>query len=173
MDNNENNSPYFSLVLASLSHPEEVEVSLADIMNVMDKRVPDHYEIILVGKNDNGVLDHAASLASEYSQLSVIEDEGPAVVKGWEVARGNILSLLDGKISNTGDTLTQVVDAISDGADLAVASRYDKQTEGQSAFGCFAIRKHCLSNLHNATDKYQLLIEVLGTDHINKIKAAL
>jgi dolichol-phosphate mannosyltransferase len=45
-------------------------------------------------------------------------------VRGWQVARGEILGVIDGDLQHPPQTLLQLLAAIQQGADLAVASRH-------------------------------------------------
>ena len=47
-----------------------------------------------------------------------------AVIRGWQAARGEILAVMDADLQHPPEVLAQLVVAIRNGADLAVASRH-------------------------------------------------
>jgi dolichol-phosphate mannosyltransferase len=47
-----------------------------------------------------------------------------AVIEGWRLARGRVLGVMDADLSHPPALLPALLDAIEDGADLAVATRY-------------------------------------------------
>jgi dolichol-phosphate mannosyltransferase len=66
---------------------------------------------------------------SEYPQLRVMRREherglSSAVIRGWQAARGQILGVIDGDLQHPPHVLLQLVTAVKDGADVAVASRH-------------------------------------------------
>ncbi|OGO24498.1 MAG: hypothetical protein A2144_01720 [Chloroflexi bacterium RBG_16_50_9] len=89
------------------------------------------YEIILVDDNSqDGTIEMATSLATRYPvRVMVRRDEkglATAVVDGLKNARGQIIGVMDADLQHPPEVLPRLVDAIEDGADMAVASRYGK-----------------------------------------------
>jgi dolichol-phosphate mannosyltransferase len=47
-----------------------------------------------------------------------------AVIRGWQVAQGDVLGVIDGDLQHPPDTLLRLLSELENGADLAVASRH-------------------------------------------------
>ena len=89
------------------------------------------WELIIV---DDGSPDGTADLAESYAPahpVRVVRRPGKAglasaVLAGFAQARGDLLVVMDADLSHPPEALPRLVDAIANGADLAVGSRYVK-----------------------------------------------
>ena len=89
------------------------------------------WELIVV---DDGSPDGTADLAESYAPahpVRVVRRPGKAglasaVVAGFAQARGDLLVVMDADLSHPPEAVPRLVDAIENGADLAVGSRYVK-----------------------------------------------
>jgi dolichol-phosphate mannosyltransferase len=127
-----------SLVIPTYNEIDNVKELVINIVSILDYLLPEQYEIIIVDDNSpdqTGKL--VKSLISEYSQLRIIsraEKQGlaSAVVEGWQHSRGKILGVMDGDLQHSPETLRKLWQAIENGADLAIASRYVKGSKVES-----------------------------------------
>lgn len=161
-------SPYYSIVLPPAEDPACIETNIARVCEVLEKAIPDRYEIIVIEREE--VREIAEALRPIYKNIQVITSEGPAVARGWEQANGDILGVLDGDLTSKPTSLTEITKTIDEGADLAITSQYSKHDdETDPSMGCFAIRRTCLSNLNGSPRARQLLIEMLGKENFDCI----
>ncbi|WP_035800898.1 glycosyltransferase [Crocosphaera chwakensis] len=125
------NSPLkLSLVLPTYKEADNIQSIVEILSNLLDQTIPGEYELIVVDDNSP---DHtwklALELTSDYPQLRVmrrIEEKGlsTAVIRGWQVARGEILGVIDADLQHPPEVLTQLLQEMEKGADLALASRH-------------------------------------------------
>jgi dolichol-phosphate mannosyltransferase len=119
-----------SLVIPTYNERQNI-VQLVNILSqILDEALPDDYELIVVDDNSpDRTWEVAASLISEYPHLRVLRREGEkglssAVVRGWQVARGDILGVIDADLQHPPEVLLKLFEQTRAGADLAVASRH-------------------------------------------------
>ncbi|PMB06443.1 sulfonate ABC transporter permease, partial [Fischerella thermalis CCMEE 5328] len=121
---------WFSLIIPTYNEAANIEKLIQRLTNLLDERIPGNYELIVVDDNSpDGTWQIAQSLIQKYPQLQVMrrQDErglSSAVIRGWQVAKGTILGVIDGDLQHPPHVLLQLLDAIIKGADLAVASRH-------------------------------------------------
>jgi dolichol-phosphate mannosyltransferase len=77
----------------------------------------------------DGTADIAAGLNDKKHPISVVRRSGKlglasAVVAGFAAAKGDVLLVMDADLSHPPSVAPQLADAIANGADLAVGSRY-------------------------------------------------
>ncbi len=120
----------FSLVIPTYNESKNVGKLVSHLSALLDNLLPDQYELILVDDDSpDRTWDVAQQLTSHYHQLRVMrrQDErglSSAVIRGWQVAQGEILGVIDADLQHPPDTLKQMVKQVQTGADLAVASRH-------------------------------------------------
>lgn len=119
-----------SLVLPTYNESENIGVLVAGLSRLLDRVLGDGYELILVDDDSpDRTWEVARDLRSAYPQLQVMRRQGErglstAVIRGWQVARGEILGAIDADLQHPPETLLQLLEAIDLGADLAIASRH-------------------------------------------------
>ncbi len=120
----------FSLVLPTYKEAGNIQDIVKILTDLLDQSIAGDYELIVVDDNSP---DHtwklALELTSGYPQLKVMrrtEEKGlsTAVIRGWQVARGNILGVIDADLQHPPEVLQQLLGEMDKGADLAVASRH-------------------------------------------------
>jgi dolichol-phosphate mannosyltransferase len=106
-------------------------VSLVAILSdLLDRSLPEDYELIVVDDNSpDRTWEIARSLMTDYPHLSVMRRENEkglssAVARGWQVARGEILGVIDADLQHPPESILQLLEKMKAGADLAVASRH-------------------------------------------------
>lgn len=202
--------PHHDNILLSLIIPTYKEsgniISLINKLTaLLDNIMPQQYELIVVDDDSpDFTWKIALALTADYPQLKVmrrIEEKGlsTAVIRGWQVARGEILGVIDADLQHPPETLINLWAEIERGADLAVASRHVEgggvsdwsvirrflsrgaQTLGliilpnvigrvsDPMSGYFLVRRRCLIDCTLSPLGYKILIEVLGRGKIGWI----
>jgi dolichol-phosphate mannosyltransferase len=119
-----------SLVLPTYNESDNVGVLVTQLSRLLDRVLGDRYELILVDDDSpDRTWEVARDLISVYPQLRVMRRQGErglstAVIRGWQVARGDVLGIIDADLQHPPETLLQLLEEIDDGADLAMASRH-------------------------------------------------
>jgi dolichol-phosphate mannosyltransferase len=120
-----------SLVLPTYQEKHNIELIVEQLAAKLDYFLPGAYELIVVDDDSPDLTwSIAAELTVKYPQLRVIRrvDErglATAVIRGWQVARGRVLGVIDADLQHPPEVLGQMWAAVNHdhGADLAVASR--------------------------------------------------
>jgi dolichol-phosphate mannosyltransferase len=120
----------FSLVLPTYKESQNIQNIVQILSNLLDGVLPGQYELIVVDDNSPDLTWKIASeLLPDYPQLRVMRREhekglSTAVIRGWQVARGEILGVIDADLQHPPEILLQLLKEMERGADLAVASRH-------------------------------------------------
>lgn len=121
---------YFSLIIPTYNESRNLEALIQQVSYLLDQVLPNDYELIVV---DDDSPDRTWELAQElqprYPQLRVMRRQteqglSTAVIRGWQVAQGQVLGVIDGDLQHPPEALLHLLTAIRQGADLAVASRH-------------------------------------------------
>lgn len=121
---------WFSLVVPTYNEEQNLALLIAQITDTLDAYFPAKYEVIIVDDNSpDGTANTALALANQYQQLRLIVRQNErglasAVIRGWQMARGEVLGVMDGDLQHPSTVLVDLLKAIQNGADLALASRY-------------------------------------------------
>lgn len=195
----------FSLVIPTYNEATNIQSIVRILSQLLDQFIPGTYELIIVDDDSpDRTWEVAQSLMPEYSQLRVMRRQherglSSAVIRGWQVARGQVLGVIDGDLQHPPQVLLQLLSAIAGGADLAVASRH-VQGGGVSSWsfmrrflsrgaqlvglillpgvlervsdpmsGYFIVRRSCIANVILNPVGYKILIEVLGRGKVRQI----
>ncbi|MDJ0679226.1 MAG: glycosyltransferase [Xenococcaceae cyanobacterium MO_167.B52] len=126
----ENSSIKFSLIIPTYNEGDNVPEIVSILSQLLDSEIPGEYELIVVDDNSpDGTWKIAQDLTPEYRQLRVMRREkekglSTAVIRGWQVARGKVLGVIDADLQHPPEVLLQLWGEMEQGADLAVASRH-------------------------------------------------
>jgi dolichol-phosphate mannosyltransferase len=118
-----------SLILPTYQEGLNIPAMVEQLTAKLDTILPDAYELIVVDDDSpDGTWSIALELANTYPQLQVLRrttERGlaTAVIRGWQVARGEVLGVIDADLQHPPEVLGQLWEKISQGADLALASR--------------------------------------------------
>jgi dolichol-phosphate mannosyltransferase len=118
-----------SLILPTYQEGLNIPAMVEQLTAKLDTILPDAYELIVVDDDSpDGTWSIALELANTYPQLQVLRrttERGlaTAVIRGWQVARGQVLGVIDADLQHPPEVLGQLWEKISQGADLALASR--------------------------------------------------
>ncbi len=123
-------SPKFSLVIPTYNERGNVTQLIAQLTTLLDGFMPADYELILVDDDSaDRTWQVAQDLTDQYPQLQVMRRQkenglSSAVIRGWQVAQGEILGVIDADLQHPPEVLLNLLQATLDGADLSVASRH-------------------------------------------------
>ncbi|HEY9695804.1 MAG TPA: glycosyltransferase [Trichocoleus sp.] len=195
----------FSLIVPTYNESRNVEAIVQRLTGLLDPVMPDDYEIILVDDNSpDRTWEIAALMQKDYPQLQVMrrqEERGlsTAVIRGWQAARGEVLGVIDGDLQHPPEVLLQLLQAIEQGADLAVASRHVEGggvsdwsparrflSRGAQVLGLlvlpnvvgrvsdpmsgyFMVRRSAIAEAVLSPVGYKILLEVIGRGNIGEI----
>ncbi|NJL46927.1 MAG: glycosyltransferase [Leptolyngbyaceae cyanobacterium SM2_5_2] len=119
-----------SLIIPTYNEGQTLEALVRTLVDRLNRVLPDQYELILVD-DDSPDLTWERGLALSYQvpQLRVMRRQGErglssAVIRGWQVAQGQILGVIDADLQHPPEVLLSLLTAIENGSDLAVASRH-------------------------------------------------
>ncbi len=195
----------FSLVIPTYKERGNIKNIIARLNELLDESIPGNYELIVVDDDSpDRTWEVAQSLTSAYPQLRVMRrcDErglSSAVIRGWQVAKGQILGVIDGDLQHPPHVLLELLRYIKDGSDLAVASRH-VEGGGVSSWsfirrflsrgaqilglvilpgvvgrvsdpmsGYFLVRRSAIANITLNPVGYKILLEVIGRGNIRQI----
>ena len=195
----------FSLIIPTFKEAKNIPQIVEQLSRLLDSQLAGEYELIIVDDNSpDDTWKVAQELTADYPQLRVmrrIEERGlsTAVIRGWQVARGEVLGVIDADLQHPPELLWQLWSEIQRGADLAVASRHVEgggvsdwsfirrllsrgaQTIGlillpgvigrvsDPMSGYFMVRRQCLIGRPLNPLGYKILIEVLGRGKVSWI----
>lgn len=120
----------FSLVIPTYNEGDNIQEIVKILSQLLDSIIPEEYELIVVDDNSpDQTWKLAQELTLEYPQLRVMRRErekglSTAVIRGWQVARGDVLGVIDADLQHPPEVLLQLWQEMHRGADLAVASRH-------------------------------------------------
>ena len=103
---------------------------IAQLTALLDPELGADYELIVVDDDSpDRTWELAGELAARYPQLRVIRREherglSTAVIRGWQIARGEILAVIDADLQHPPEVTVQLWRQMVKGADLAVGSRH-------------------------------------------------
>lgn len=135
---------YFSLILPTFNEGGNIAEIVRVLTELLDPVLGDRYELIIVDDNSpDQTWKIALELTEQYPQLKVVNREtekglSTAVIRGWQVASGEILGVIDADLQHPPEILLQLLDQMKQGADLAIASRH---VEGGGVSEWSAIRR--------------------------------
>ncbi|HIK04397.1 MAG TPA: glycosyltransferase [Trichormus sp. M33_DOE_039] len=135
---------YFSLIIPTYKERDNIHNVVKILTQILDESIPGDYELIVVDDDSPDLTwEVAQSLTNDYPQLRVMRRQGErglssAVIRGWQVARGRVLGVIDGDLQHPPEVLTQLLSQIAQGADMAVASRH---VDGGGVSSWSAIRR--------------------------------
>ncbi|MBL1209042.1 glycosyltransferase [Geminocystis sp. GBBB08] len=191
-----------SLIIPTYNESKNITILVEKLTTLLEKITPQEYELIIVDDDSpDFTWKVALELTEKYPPLKVIRRIGEkglstAVIRGWQVAKGEILGVIDADLQHPPETLLNLWAEINKGADLAVASRNVEgggvsdwsilrrflsrgaQTLGliilpevigrvsDPMSGYFLVRRECLIGCNLSPLGYKILIEVLGRGKI-------
>lgn len=121
--------PLLSLVVPTLNESENIIDFLAAVRHTLDQALPGKYEVIVVDDDSaDRTWEIASRLRATFPELRVVRRQNEsglavAVIRGWQVARGQILGTINADFQHPPDVLGRLLERHA-GADLVVATRH-------------------------------------------------
>ncbi len=198
----------FSLVIPTYNERGNVAKIVAQLTHLLDGFIPGDYELILVDDDSpDRTWQMAQDLTATYPQLQVMRRQSErglssAVIRGWQVAKGEILGVIDADLQHPPEVLITLLRATMEGADLAVASRHVEGggvsdwsvvrrflSRGAQVLGLivcpavvgrvsdpmsgyFMVRRSAIAGPHLNPVGYKILLEVIGRGNVGEIAEA-
>jgi len=119
-----------SLIIPTYNESNNLRTLVAELAAALGPALAGKYEIIIVDDDSpDKTWELGLRLALEYPEVRVVRRQGErglstAVIRGWQVARGRILGVMDADLQHPVDVNLGLLDQIASGADLATASRH-------------------------------------------------
>jgi dolichol-phosphate mannosyltransferase len=186
--------PYDLTVIIPTFNEEQNVASIIEAVDEVLAKSGLHAEILVVDDNSTDrTIEIATRIAEEKENVRLIvrmHDHGlsQSVVEGFEQARSDVCQVIDADFSHPPELIPRFYQAIVDGADIAIGSRYMKGGSieqwplkrriislGATGFGrilfpeitdpvsgFFAVRKKVVSGAPLTPRGYKILMEVLG-----------
>lgn len=196
----------FSLIVPTFNESGNIEKIVRMLTELLDHTLSNDYELIVVDDDSpDRTWEVAQSLIPAFPQLRVMRRQherglSTAVIRGWQVARGEVLGVIDGDLQHPPETLLTLLATMDDGADLAVASRH-VEGGGVSTWsasrrflsrgaqlvglmilprvvsrvsdpmsGYFLVKRDAIAAVPLSPIGYKILIEVIGRGQIDHIR---
>jgi dolichol-phosphate mannosyltransferase len=118
-----------SLVIPTYNESKNVGELVARLTDILEGPTGGAYELIIVDDDSKDrTWEVALELARQYPKLRVMRRVGErglstAVIRGWQVARGSVLAVIDADLQHPPEVTAKLFDEVTRGADLAVGSR--------------------------------------------------
>jgi dolichol-phosphate mannosyltransferase len=196
---------HLSVVVPTYNEAKNIREMVERLTAVLSARFGDRYEIIVVDDaSPDRTWEVALALTDTHPHLRIVRrlDErglSTAVVRGWQLAHGDLLGVIDADLQHPPEVLARLCDQVEDGADLAVASRHVPgggvgdwsvwrrivsrvaQLIGLLVLpavlgrvsdpmsGYFVVRRRALADVVLHPLGYKILIEVLGRGRVRRV----
>lgn len=194
-----------SLIIPTYNEGQNLGTLITALVAILDPVLPNDYELIVVDDDSPDLTwQHGLAIGEHVPQLRVMRRQGErglssAVIRGWQVAQGQVLGVIDADLQHPPEVLQGLLEAIQSGADLAVASRHVEgggvsewslarrilsrgaQTLGllilpgvvgrvsDPMSGFFMVRRQAIAGPLLNPKGYKILLEVLGRGTIDTI----
>lgn len=119
-----------SLILPTYRESRNIQTALREVFETLSAVEGLRFEIVVVDDNSpDGTAQLALDAAVAVPCVRVVQRTSEsglatAVIRGWQLARGQVLGVMDADLQHPPAVLAHLVEAMRGGADLAVASRH-------------------------------------------------
>jgi len=119
-----------SLVLPTFRESRNIQPMLRQVTGVLRAVEGLRFEIIVLDDNSpDGTAELALAVAEEIPEVRVARRTGEAglataVIRGWQIARGSVLAVMDADLQHPPEVLQGLLRAIREGSDIAIGSRH-------------------------------------------------
>jgi dolichol-phosphate mannosyltransferase len=195
----------FSLVVPTRNESHNLAELIALLKPAIAAEVGESYEIIVVDDDSpDRTWELAAQMAAADTHLVALRrttERGlaTAVVRGWQIARGELLGVIDADLQHPPEVIAPLIAAMRKGADLAVGSR-EAEGGGTSDWslmrllisrssralgkllvpgalsrvsdpmtGLFIVRRAAIEGIELNPTGYKILVELLVRAHLHDI----
>jgi dolichol-phosphate mannosyltransferase len=122
---------HFSLVIPTFNESKNIGVLIPRLVELFEPVLgADRFELVVVDDDSPDLTwQSAAELAATYPVVRVLRRQGErglssAVIRGWQVARGDVIGVMDADLQHPPEINLQLLREIEKGADLAAGSRH-------------------------------------------------
>jgi len=186
-----------SIVVPTYNEKDSIEPLVKRIARALRGR---EYEIVVVDDNSpDGTAQVAADLARTYP-VRLIKRRGrlglgSAIIEGFKNSIGEIIGVIDADLQHPPEAISRLVEAIENGADIAIASRYvpGGGVENWTTFrrvvskgaillarpltkvkdamsGYFLMRKKVILGIRFRAIGYKMLLEILALGEYDRVE---
>ncbi len=133
-----------SLVIPTYNESKNIGELVERLTALLDPPLGEGYELVVVDDDSpDRTWELAESMTARYPKLRVLRRQGErglstAVIRGWQMARGEVLAVIDADLQHPPEATVALWGEIARGADLAVASRH---VEGGGVSNWSAVRR--------------------------------
>lgn len=194
----------FALVVPTLNEAGNIKALLDRSMAALSES-PVQWEIIVVDDESTDSTDEIARRYAESdARIRLVTRHGcrglaGAITNGWAQSEADILGVIDADLQHPPELLPALIDAVRDGFDLAIASRYVRPHSMDSwspirrmisrlsvlasapvqrralkvkdpMSGFFVLRRECIAGLSFQPTGFKLLLEILTRGNIEFIQ---
>lgn len=192
------------ILIPTRDEAENILVLLSRIQSTLEQ-ADIHYQIVVVDDDSrDGTSERVSAAASTDERIRLLVRRGErglagAILHGWQNTDAEILGVIDADLQHPPELLPALFDAIIEGSDLAIASRYIQggkldgwnparqlvssvaawaclplQPKGLRArdplSGFFLVRRHCLYDLDFKKSGFKLLLEILVRGRVRSVQ---
>ena len=184
----------FALVIPTLNEAGNIQPLLYRIHAALEP-LPITYDIVIVDDGSvDGTQEIAARFAEQDSRVKLLVRHNQkglagAVVHGWQHSDADWLGVMDADLQHPPEVLPALLSALEAGADIAIGSRYLRQTrvDGWNPFrqavsrlstwvtlpfqrkvrvkdpmsGFFVLRRECIAGVNLQPQGFKILLEIL------------
>jgi dolichol-phosphate mannosyltransferase len=117
---------YISIIIPTYNERDNITPLVERLSKTLNGR---KYEILFIDDNSkDGTIDVIADLATKYPVKGIVRASerglATAVLHGFKFAQGNIIGVMDADLQHPPEINADLIKAIENGADMAIASRY-------------------------------------------------
>ena len=104
-------SVYFSLIIPTYNEGKNILAVVHLLSYLLDEALPNNYELVVIDDDSpDRTWEIAQGLTKDYPHLRVMRRQGErglstAVIRGWQVAQGQILAVIDGDLQHPPEVL--------------------------------------------------------------------
>lgn len=193
-----------TLVIPTLHEVESLPMLLGRVTTALEAQsLP--FDILIVDDDSrDGTEELVSAMASVDPRVRLLVRKGErglsgAILHGWQQCDGTVLGVMDADLQHPPELLPALVDAIQNGNDIAIGSRYVQggrvdrwnpvrrllsamavwvtypvQCCSRKAHdpmsGFFLVRRHCVENVELQSAGFKLLLEILVRGHIASVR---
>lgn len=196
-------TPVLCLVIPTLGEAGNVRKALDRIRRSLDPLGINYQLIVVDDDSEDGTENIVLGLAAEDPRINLLVRHGErglagAIVHGWQNSNAPILGAIDADLQHPPELLTQLWDAMNQGTDVVVASRYAEQggvptwnparhlvsrlavwmtvpLQRPDIFvrdpmsGFFLVRRACIDDLVLQKRGFKILLEILVRGKVNSV----